>query len=443
MSAVQALDRRLNLGAATVTNILAMIGVGPFLTIPLLLATMRGPQAMLGWILGAIVACCDGLAWAELGAAMPESGGGYRYVLEAYGPKGLGRLISFLFLWQILIGGPLVMATGAVGFSQYGTYLYPAMTPIQAKLLAMLVCAVCTWLLYRRIDGVGRWGIAFGCIVLAAALWVIAEGLLNGRLDRISFQPGAFHMSRTFWGGLGASTLYALYDYAGYYTVCFVGGEVVKPHRTIPRAIVVAIAITAVLYVGMNVTILSVMPLPDVLHSSFVVSDFIARLHGPLAASVMTILILITTVAGVFAGMLGFSRVPYAAAAEGHFLPIFARCHPVRQFPSVAVLYIGIATTVCCLLDLDALIKLCTVVGVAASLAVVASPVALRRSRRDIALPFRMWLYPLPILIAAAGWIYVAAVSGIAYIAAACGAVAVGSCVYLWKERRRQGRADS
>src|SRR5499427_8390958 len=130
------LERRLGLDGATAVNVLAMIGVGPFVTIPLLLRTMGGPQAMLGWFIGAVVALADGLVWAELGAAMPRSGGGYQYLLEAYGSNGPGRLMSFLFLWAMVTTMPLLMASGAVGFAHYAMYLYPAMAPWQTKLLA-------------------------------------------------------------------------------------------------------------------------------------------------------------------------------------------------------------------------------------------------------------------------------------------------------------------
>src|SRR2546423_2200307 len=123
------LERRLGVAGATAVNVLAMIGVGPFVTIPLLLQTMGGPQAMLGWFIGAAVALADGLVWAELGAAMPKSGGGYQYLLESYGSHGIGRLLSFLYLWQTVAGMPLIMASGAVGLAHYASFFLPSMTP--------------------------------------------------------------------------------------------------------------------------------------------------------------------------------------------------------------------------------------------------------------------------------------------------------------------------
>jgi amino acid transporter len=434
---MQALERRLGLGAAATINILTMIGVGPFLTIPLLLQTMQGPQAMLGWVLGAAIAIADGLVWAELGAAMPHSGGGYHYVLQAYEPHGPGRLVSFLYLWSIVISSPLLFSSGAIGFSQYAAYLHPAMTPWQAKLLAMGVCAVSTWLIYRRIDRVGRWGIAFALPVLLAATWIVGEGVLNARWDQISPPAGAFHLSGGFWYGLGGATLYAMYDYAGYNTVCFVGGEVVRPEATIPRSVVIAIAVVGAFYLSMNFAIVGVMPWREAAQSKFVASDFIGRLHGHRAASFMTMLILATTLASLFGGMLGVSRIPYAAAVDGRFFRPFARVHATGRFPSFSVLFIGIASAACCLLDLEVAIKAFTVTSIIlGSLTVVVAPTLLRSARPDIRLPFRMWLYPLPSLIALAGWTYIVATNGAAYIAIGLGLLGVGIAAYLWRARK-------
>lgn len=436
---MQSLERRLGSGAAISANMLAMIGVGPFLTIPLLLESMHGPQAMLGWILGAVVAICDGMVWAELGAAMPESGGAYRYLLEAYGPRGPGRLMSFLFLWQLVALAPLTMASGAVGFSQYALYLRPSMTDWQGKLLAMIVCLVACALIYRPIARVGRLSIAIWCVVMLAALWIIADGLLHARLSLITdVPPGAFKLSRGFWMGLGGATLYALYDYGGYNTVCYVGGEVVRPAITIPRSILGAIAAVALLYLAMNFSIIGVVPWREAMQSKYIVSDFIARLHGPRAGAGMTTLILATAFASVFAGMLGLSRVPYAAAADGRFFRVFARLHPTGHFPSFAVVYIGIASAGASLLDLDALLKASTVIQtMIQSLGLVVAVTMLRRTRPDILRPFHMWLYPLPSVIAFAGWTFIVVTSGVTYILSGLGLLALGIAAYLWRARRR------
>jgi amino acid transporter len=431
------LERRLGIGGATAVNVLAMIGVGPFVTIPLLLKTMGGPQAMLGWFIGAIVALADGLVWAELGAAMPRSGGGYQYLLEAYGPKSGGRLLSFLYLWQTVAGMPLVMASGAVGFSHYAAFFFPSMTPWQSKGLAMAGCALATACIYRRIDAIGRWSLWLGALTLGAGAWIVGTGAMHGSLASIAIPPGAWQLSRGFWLGLGGATLYATYDYMGYNTICGVGGEAVRPGRTIPRSILTAIVVVCALYFAMNLSIVSVVPWRDAVESPFIASDFIARVHGPRFASVMTILILVIALSSLYANMLTFSRVPFAAASEGRFFRAFARLHPTGYFPSFSVIYMGAASALCCVLDLDALINTVMVLYLAvAAVPVVAAVTALRRRRPDIARPFRMWLYPLPSLIAMTGWIFVISTSGWRYLATAAAVIAAGVAAYLFRARQ-------
>jgi amino acid transporter len=430
------LERRLGLGGATAVNVLAMIGVGPFVTIPLLLRTMGGPQAMLGWFIGAVVALADGLVWAELGAAMPRSGGGYQYLLEAYGSHGAGRLFSFLFLWQTVAGMPLVMASGATGFAHYAGFFFPSMTTWQSKGLAMAGCALATAVIYRRIDRVGRWSIGLGVLTLAAGAWIVAGGVMHGTLYAISLPPDAWHFSRGFWLGLGGATLYATYDYMGYNTICGIGGEVVRPERTIPKSILTAIVLVCALYFTMNLSIISVVPWRAAVQSNFIAADFIERVHGPRLASVMTVLILIIALSSLYANLLTFSRVPFAAASEGRFFRVFARVHPTGEFPSFSVVYMGVASAICCLLDLDALINAVTVLYLMiAAVPMVPAVTALRQRRPDGVRPFRMWLYPLPSLVALVGWIFVITTSGWKYIGSAFAVIAFGIAAYLWRAR--------
>ena len=209
---------------------LEMIGVGPFITIPLILTAMNGPQAMLGWLLGALVAICDGLVWAELGAAMPGTGGPYRYLSEAFGPKRLGRLMSFLFIWETVCLAPLSIGAGAVGFAQYTKFLWPHMNWWEGKVVAVGVCALITILLYRDIHSVGRLSIVLWVVVIFTALAVTAAGIANFHLSRVlDFPPHAFTLSRQFFVGLGGATLLAMYDYGGYNNACFFAGEIKRP----------------------------------------------------------------------------------------------------------------------------------------------------------------------------------------------------------------------
>jgi len=428
---------RVGLRAATTLNMLSMIGAGPFLTIPLIVGSMHGPPSLLAWIAGALVALADGVVWAELGAALPRSGGGYRYLLEAYGSRGPGRLMSFLFLWQTVIAFPLTMASGAVGFAHYLQYLVPSLGPWQMKGLAAFVCLLSAALVYRRIDRVGRWGTAFGALVFVAIGWVILEGVLHGRLEAVRVPEGAWQLSSgSFWAGFGAATLYSVYDYLGYNNICSYAGEVQRPAATIPRSIVLSVLLVAALYLAMNVSILSAMPWQEAASSQYVVSEFIARLRPGAAATIMTWLILLTIFAGLFAAMCATSRIPYAAAADGHFFPAFARLHPSGRFPSFSVAFAGVASAVACLLELDTLIAaLVAIYVVIGALPIIGAVTALRR-RPDIVRPFSMWWYPLPGLAAAAGWIAILVTSGVWYIAAGFGLLAIGVASYLWRARR-------
>ena len=433
------LRRKLGLGPALSANMLAMIGVGPFLTIPLLLASMNCPHAMLGWILGAGIVICDGLVWAELGAALPQSGGAYHYLSEAFGRNGPGRMMGFLFLWQLVIAMPLGLASGAVGFSQYALYLWPGMSAATGKWLAVAVCLAACALIYRRIESIGRLSVAIWCVVMVAVLWVVIDGLWHAKVSLITdLPPGAMDLNRNFWMGLGGATLFAAYDYGGYNTVCFLGGEVERPARTIPWAILGAIGLVAVLYLTMNLTIIGVVPWREAIHSKYIVSDFIARLHGRLVAEVMTVLILVTAFASVFAGMLGASRVPWAAAKEGQFFQVFARLHPSGEFPTFGVLYIGIASAAACTLDLDSLVKALTVIQtLIQSLALVVAVTALRITQPKLLRPFRMWAYPFTSAVAFLGWTYIIVTSGTVYITAAMGLLALGIAAYLFRAKSK------
>jgi amino acid transporter len=436
------LVRGMGLLQSTAANMLEMIGIGPFITIPIILAAMGGPQAMIGWILGAIISICDGLVWAELGAAMPGSGGSYHYLQQAYGPKRLGRLMSFLFIWQTVCTAPFSIAGGAVGFSNYTKFLWEDMTPAQGKLLAAGLCLLVTALLYRDIRKVGRLSVVMWVVVLLTVGWVLVAGLSNFKLDRVlDFPQDAFNLNTIFFFGLGKATLNAVYDYGGYNNVCFFAGEVKDPARNVPRTILLSIIAVALIYLTMNVTLISVVPWREAitggtLANKAIVADFILRLYGSKAATVMTVLILWTAFASLFAVMLGYSRVPYAAAADGRFFKVFARLHPTGNFPTFSLLLIGSLSALACWFELPTLITALIVIQtIARDIAQVFAVTLIRRLRPDINRPFKMWLYPLPSIIAFAGWIYILSTNGVKFIALGLGLMVVGVAAYLWQAR--------
>jgi amino acid transporter len=413
---------------ALTSNMLNMVGVGPFLTIPLILGAMGGPQALLGWICGAVIALSDGLVWAELGAAMPGTGGSYEYLQKAFGGRWRGRLMGFLFLWQVMLAAPLTAASGGVGFADYTRYLIPSLSPIGGKLLGMAVCLLATFLLYRDIKSIGRISnVLWGGLMLAMGI-ILWGGVTHfNPAVAFSFPANAFKLTPAFFYGLGAAALLSMYDYSGYFNVCLIGGEIEKPARNIPRVVVLSIVILAVLYMAMSMSIIGVLPWQEAMKSTAVVSDYMEHLYGGRAAALMTVLILWVAFASVFCVLLGYTRVPYAAAADGHFFSRFAKLHPTRNFPSFSVLFFGVVSALMCLFPLDVLIKELLVIQIVTWFAAQCIGVVLiRRLRKEIARPFSMPLYPLPVIIALAGWIFIFATSGWPYIVSALALVLFG-----------------
>lgn len=404
------LVRGMGVVQSTAVNMLEMIGVGPFITIGVILAAMGGPQAVLGWFLGALFSVCDGMVYAELGAAMPGAGGAYIYFREAFNPRSWGVLFSFLFLWEMIFVAPLGISAACVGFAEYTQYFFPNLSHAEVGAIAASTCVVVTFMLYRPIKTVGRMSVVMLSIVLLAMMWVIVSGLIHMNTKMaFDFPPGAFHLSRPFFFGLAAATLIAMYNYGGYNNITYLGGEVKDPAENIPRAIVFSVLIVAVLYLLMSVVVIGTIPWREAAVSNAVVSEFIGRLYGERAAWVMTCLILIATLGGIFTMTLGYSRILYAAGAEGNLFRIFGRVHPTGRFPTVSLLVINAMAIPLCWLSLGRLLSALMIIQIVFQfIPQIFAVFAIRMFRNEIHRPFGMWLYPIPALIALSGWIYVA-----------------------------------
>ena len=409
--ASQKLVRGMGLVQSTAVNMLEMIGIGPFITIGVILSAMGGPQAVLGWFLGALFSVCDGMVYAELGAAMPGAGGAYIYFREAFNPRSWGILFSFLFLWETIFVAPLAISAACVGFAEYTHYFFPGLTHAGVGGLAATACMLITLLLYRPIKTVGRMSVVMLVIVLTAVLWVIGSGLIhmNTKLA-FDFPANAFHPTKSFFFGLAAATLIAMYNYGGYNNITYLGGEVQNPAKNIPRAIVFSVLMVAVLYLSMSMVIIGTIPWREAAVSRAVVSEFIGKVHGPRAAAVMTCLILAATLGGIFTMILGYSRILFAAGAEGNFFNVFGRVHPAGHFPTVSLLAINVLAIPLCWLSLERLLSALMIIQIVFQfIPQVLAVFAIRRYRKNIQRPYGMWLYPLPALVALVGWIYVAA----------------------------------
>ena len=433
------LHRRFGLLPATALNMTNMIGVGPFITIPLLMSALGGPQAMLGWIVALVIVICDGMVWSELGAAMPGSGGSFHYLREAFGRARVGRLMAFLFVWQFVLSGPLEIASGYIGFAEYASYIWKSLTRTGIIALVIGVGVINIALLYRRIHSIAKITVSLwiGTMVTAAGVIVTGAMHFNPRIA-FDFPPGAFNFSLGFFVGLGAAARIGIYDYLGYYDVCYIGDEVRDPGRVIPRSILISTAAVAVIYLCINLSIIGVVPwrefVPAAEHaeSSFVVSIFMQKIYGPRIAVVFTLLVLWTAFGSVFALLLGYSRIPYAAAESGYFFRVFGRLHPTKGFPYVSLLVLGAISIVAGFFSLGTVIDALIVTRILVQfMGQVVGLMLLRRHAPGMARPYRMWLYPLPALVALLGWIFVFATTQLMVILFGVGVLALGCIVFL------------
>jgi amino acid transporter len=439
------LTRRFGLLPATALNMTNMIGVGPFITIPLLMSALGGPQAMLGWVVALVIVICDGLVWSELGAAMPGSGGSFNYLRETFGPEKLGRLMAFLFVWQFVLSGPLEIASGYIGFGQYTSYIWHGMTRREEIGLITAIGLINIALLYRKIHSIAKLTIALWIGTLVTVLAVIVSGALhfNPRVA-FDFPPGAFKFSLGFFLGIGAASRIGIYDYLGYYDVCYIGDEVRDPGRVIPRSILISTAAVAVIYLGINLSVIGVVPwrdfVPAATHpdANFIVSIFMQRMYGRTVATVFTLLVLWTAFGSVFALLLGYSRIPYAAAESGYFFRIFGKLHPRGGFPYVSLLVLGVISILAGFVSLGTVIDALIVTRILVQfMGQVVGVVLLRRT--DIPRPFTMWLYPLPALLALLGWIFVFATTELHVILFGVGVLVLGILAFLvwsWNTKR-------
>jgi basic amino acid/polyamine antiporter, APA family len=452
------LVRGLGLWQATALNITMIVGAGVFVTIPGMLTYLPGPYALLGWLAAGALIVVDGLIWGELGAALPGSGGSYRYLLECYGRQRWGRLIAFLFIWQFLLSGPLELGSGLAAMAQFATALSPefqafneswtwrlVLWPEQnlsmsfgpARMLAFGLGVLIVVLLYRRITTLGRMTVVFWLGVLAVIAWVLVEGWLR-------FDPArAFNFSGAappfLPTSLGPAMVLAMYAYLGYYNVCYVGDEVRDPGRTIPRAILLSAIIVVVLFVGLHLAMLGTVPWWEVQDSGdySLPAEFMRRAEGPWAVSLLTLLLIWCCFGSAFCGLLGYSRVPYGAARQGHFFAVLGRVDPVRRVPHVSLLLVGGLMLFWTFFDLQNIINALIATRILEQfIGQAVGVMLLRRYRPELKRPWKMCLYPLPCLVAIGGWLYLYASSGWLYVGLGAATLVLGAAVFfVWSWR--------
>jgi fructoselysine transporter len=436
------LQRRLGLFQSSVLNMIDMVGIGPFVTLPIVMGLLGG-MFLYAWIAGAVLSFIDAMIWSELGAAYPMAGGSYNFLKEAYGRNGAGRMMSFLYVWQTIIQAPLVAASAAIGFSQYLGYLVH-LTEWQQKGVSAAVIVFVTFLLYRKIDSIGRIGILLWSGVILTLGWIIVGGVAHGNF----LQPLKDINAGFTWGQLasflfGQACIKTVYSYLGYYNVCHLGGEIKAPGKNIPRSMFLSVLGIAVLYIALNMSVGSVIPWQEIKHwqdtgqNNFVVSTFMESLYGTTAANIATGMILWVALASLFAVMLGYSRVPYAAAADGAFFSVFGKLHPTKNFPYVSLLVLAAFAFVFSLLFkmkyiIDGILAMRIMVQFIGQAAGV---VLLRKRNGTGQLPYKMPLYPLPVAAVIAMWLFIFLATGLTIILSFITVFFSGLVVYFFYAR--------
>jgi len=435
------LQRRLGLFQSTVLNMIDMVGIGPFVSLPIVIGFIGG-MYLWAWVAGAVLSLIDAMIWSELGAAYPLAGGSYNFLKEAYGKNGMGRMMSFLYVWQTVIQAPLVAASAAIGFAQYLGYLVH-LDVFQQKMVSALVIVVITILLYRKIDSVGRIGVLLWSGVLLTLGWIIIGGIAHGNF----FQPlrdinTGFDWMHLASFAFGQACIKTMYSYLGYYNVCHLGGEITNPGKNIPRSMFISVIGIAILYLAMNMSVTSVIPWQEIQNSkeSFVVSTFIERLYGHGAANVATVMILWVALASLFAVMLGYSRVPYAAAVDGAFFKVFAKLHPTKNFPYVSLLVLAALAFI-----FSMLFRMADVISGILAMRIVVQfigqaigVVLLRKRNGTQQLPYKMPLYPLPVILAVILWAFIFYSTGLNVIGAFLIVFGSGIVVFLVQAKLRK-----
>jgi APA family basic amino acid/polyamine antiporter len=459
------LRRHFGLLQATALNVTMIVGAGVFATIPLMLLKLPGPYALLGWLGAGALILVDGLVWSELGAALPGSGGSYVYLLECYGRERWGRLMAFLFIWQFLLSGPLEIASGLIAMAQFSTQLSPAFNDFNeahtatltlwaeqklavsfgpSRVIGLAAGVLILVLLYRRVTALGRLTVAFWLGVLGVIAWILLEGAVRFDPARaFDFSGPAAAPPGDLFRNLGGAMILAMYSYLGYYNVCYIGDEVRDPGRTIPRSILLSALLVVVLFAAVHLALLGVVSWRDVptdeasLDSYSLAATFMRQVHGDWAASLMTLLLVWSCFGSAFAGLLGYSRIPYGAARYGHFFSVMAKVHRVHHIPHVSLLAVGGLVLFWSFFDLGNVINALIVTRILEQfVAQAVGVVLLRRTQPELARPFRMWLYPLPCLLALVGWLYLYVSAGVLFIALGLVTLAVGAVVFVaWSWR--------
>lgn len=398
----------------------------------MVLTHLGGPLCLLAWLLGAVLAYTDGMVWSELGAKWPEAGGSYVFLQKLFGAKW-GKMMAFLFIWQTVIQAPLTAASAAIGFSEYLVYLIPDITAIQQKCVSGGLIVLMVALLYRNIKNIGTISLVLSVVTIGTILWLIGSAIGHFSYERaFAFDSSSFSFTHIFFVYLGQSSLKAVYSYMGYYNACHLGGEIKNPQKNIPRSMFIAITGIMILYLCMQIAVIGVLPWQEVAASKFIVSTYFATIYNHTTGQIATALILIIALASLFALLLGYSRIPYAAALNGDFFPVFARVHKKHKFPYVSLLTLGALAFVFSMLFRmkDVITAIVTMRILIQFVSQAVGVILWHKNKPNEHRPYRMPLFPLPAIVSAIIWLYLLLTSEVKFIMLALGFIAVGVVLY-------------
>lgn len=412
-----------------------MVGIGPFITLPMVIAMMNGPYFLYAWLLGAFLSFADAMVWSELGAAFPKSGGTYQFLLHTYGKNSGGRLMSFLFVWQTMVQAPLVIASAAIGFSEYLSFLIE-LSPLQSKMVSGGVVALIVVMLYRNIESIGKISQVLWIGVIVTLFWIIGGGIAHGNfLQPIRGLNDGIVLDYAFVSALGFASVKSVYSFLGYYNVCLLGSEIANPQKNIPRSMFLSIAGITVLYLLMNISVVSVIPWQEAKDSQFVISEFMQVLMGSFAAKVITLLILWVAFSSVFSATLGYTRIPYAAAQDGQFFKIFGKLTATKKVPYVSLLFLGGLAFI-----FSMRLRLAEVISAILAMRIIVQFIGqafglllLHRKKPRTFFPFKMPLYPIPAIIAISMWIFILLSTGSTLVKLALWFILSGLIAYFIK----------
>ncbi len=438
------LARSLNLPQATVLNMIDMVGIGPFITLPIIMVAFPGKFSLLPWLVGAIVALSDGFVWGELGAAWPHAGGSYIFLQKLY--KGrFGHVLAFLYILQTTIHLPLVITSAAIGIVDYAGFIVH-LGFWQGKLIMVGIVMIVVFLLYRKVVDASKIGIVFSVIVVGLLLWTIITGVVgfNSELFNENLRTSTALSNiqgMAFWFAIGHYTSKTIYAYLGYYNVCNLGSEIKDPTRNIPKSIIISIVGIAILYLLMQGAVAgSISPSLIVNENAPVISILFEQVYGKGMAEAATVVLLVVACSSLFALMLGYTRIIYAAAKDKMHFKIFAHLHPTRKFPDYALLIFGGLAIVFCLIFRRPSVVFGFIVVTRIFIQFIPQAIGvigLRIKKRTNELKFKMPWYPVIPVFSILIWTFVFITSGYVYFTSGIIIILIGLLLYYLFFRKK------